>query len=381
MNRISAKGFTNEGFSSLQSLFEANLASGGDLGASFSATVDGETVADLWGGWADTERSRPWEENTIVNVYSTTKTMTALCALILVDRGELDPDAAVAHYWPEFAANGKSQVKIRHVMSHTAGLPCWPGGVTLEDLYDWDKITVLLAQQMPIWAPGTAWGYHANTQGYLIGEVVRRITGRTLGTFFREEVAEPLGADFHFTLPASQDDRVADLVAPTHRPPAAFEPTEMAMRLFSDPAIDPAHTKTRAWRNAEMPAVAGFSNARAVTLVNSLLVNGGVMNGKRILSEQGCRRALDIEFEGREIITGNRTRHGFGFYLMSGHHVIPGQNIIYGGGAGGSLTVIDFDSRAVCSYVMNKMVAGPHIRGMALTMAFWNVLANRRVAS
>jgi CubicO group peptidase (beta-lactamase class C family) len=371
------KGMALDEYTSVRNLFEANLSSGLDLGASFSATVEGETVIDLWGGWADAERTRAWNEDTIVNLYSTTKTMTALCALILIDRGELDVDAPVARYWPEFAVNGKAQLKVRHLMSHTAGLPSWPSGITLEDLYDWDKITGMLAQQMPLWTPGTAWGYHANTQGFLIGEVVRRITGRTLGTFFREEVAEPLGADFHFTLPASEDTRVADLIAPGNPPRRAFEPTEFAMRLFADPAANPAHTRTRAWRSAEMPAVAGFGNARAVTLVHSLLANGGIMNGKRILSEQGCRRALAIEFEGREIIGGAHTRHGLGFYLMSGHHVIPGPNIIYGGGFGGSLVVIDFDTRAVCSYVMNKMIAGPHLRGMALTMAFWNVLANR----
>lgn len=381
MSGTSAKGMAHDAYGSVRSLFESNLSSGLDLGASFSATVEGETVIDLWGGWADAEQSRPWDEDTIVNVYSTTKTMTALCALILMDRGDLDPDAPVARYWPEFAANGKSQLKIRHVMSHTAGLPSWPSGITIEDLYDWHKVTSLLAQQMPLWTPGTAWGYHANTQGFVIGEVVRRITGRTLGTFFCDEVAEPLGADFHFTLPASEDARVADLLPPSYPPRRAFEPTEFAMRLFADPASNPALTKTREWRSAEMPAVAGFSNAQAVTLVHSLLVNGGVMNGKRIMSEQGCRRTLGIEFEGREIITGANTRHGLGFYLLAGHHVIPGPNIIYGGGFGGSLVVMDFDSRSVCSYVMNKLIAGPHIRGMALTMAFWNVLAGRPVAT
>lgn len=378
MSEIAVNGYAHEAYDSVRSLLAANFAAGRDLGASFCATVEGETVIDVWGGWADAGRTRAWEEDTLVNVYSTAKTMTALCALILIDRGELDPDAPVARYWPQFAVNGKAQVKIRHLMSHTAGLPAWPPGITIEDLYDWDKITGLLAQQTPAWAPGTAWGYHANTQGFLIGEVVRRITGRTLGAFFRDEVAAPLGADFHFTLPASDDARIADLVAPANLPRRAFEPTELAMRLFADPAANPEHTKTRAWRSAEMPAVAGFGNARAVTLVHSVLANGGVMRGKRILSEEGCRRALATEFEGREIIGGAQTRHGLGFYLMSGHHVIPGPNIIYGGGFGGSLVVIDFDARAVCSYVMNRMVAGPHLRGMALTTAFWNVLAQGR---
>ncbi len=377
MNDVLTKGFARDEYASVRNLFDSNLSSGIDLGASFSATVEGETVVDLWGGWADAERTRSWNEDTIVNVYSTAKTMTALCALILIDRGDLDPEAPVARYWPEFAANGKSKVKVRHLMSHMAGLPSWPSGMKLEDLYDWNKVTDLLAQQMPLWAPGTAWGYHANTQGFLIGEVVRRITGRTLGTFFSEEVADPLGADFHFTLPASEDARVADLVAPVGGRPRSMEPTEFALRLFSDPASDPAHTKTRAWRSAEMPAISGFGNAHAITLVHSLLANGGVVNGKRIMSEEGCRKALELQFDGHEIITGGHTRHGLGFYMLTGDHVIPGPNIIYGGGFGGSLVVIDMDARAVCSYVMNRMIAGPNIRGMALNLAFWNVLSSR----
>jgi CubicO group peptidase (beta-lactamase class C family) len=377
MDSIKTGGFALDDFASVRSLFEANLANGIDLGASFSASVEGETVVDLWGGWADAERTRPWSEDTIVNLYSTAKTMTALCALVLIDRGELDPDAPVARYWPEFAANGKSKIKVRHILSHTAGLPSWPAGMQMEDLYDWTKATEILAQQMPLWAAGTAWGYHANTQGFLVGEVVRRITGRTLGTFFREEIADPLGADFHFTLPESEDARVADLVVAQGKRPIAFDFNELALRIFTDPATDPALTKTRAWRNAEMPAISGFGNARAITLVHSVVANGGVVNGKRILSEKGCRRALELEFAGAEILSGTQTRHGLGFYLLAGHHVIPGPNIIYGGGRGGSLVVIDFDARAVCSYAMNRMVLGPHIRGMALTTVFWNILANR----
>ena len=162
-------------------------------------------VVDLWGGWADVAKTRPWEKDTIVNVYSTTKTMTALCALILADRGELDFDAPVARYWPEFAANGKAAVKVSHLMSHSAGLSGWKEPLKPEDIYDWDKAVALLAAQAPYWEPGTASGYHAVTQGYLVGEVVRRISGRSLGTFFREEVAGPLGADFHIGLPARED--------------------------------------------------------------------------------------------------------------------------------------------------------------------------------
>src|SRR5664279_3266470 len=210
----STQGLAQERYAPVRAAFEANLASGADLGASFCATLEGETVVDLWGGFADEARTRPWVRDTIVNVYSTTKTMTALTALLIADRGLLDFDAPVARYWPEFAANGKANVKVSHLMSHSSGLSGWKEPVTKETLYDWEKATSLLAAQAPYWEPGTAPGYHALTQGYLVGEVIRRITGKSLGTVFREEIAEPLGADFHIGLPASEDSRVADLIQP-----------------------------------------------------------------------------------------------------------------------------------------------------------------------
>ncbi len=214
----SVQGLVEERFAPVREQFERNLSSGEDIGACFCATLEGETVVDLWGGYADSARTRPWAEDTIVNVYSTTKTMTALTALLVADRGDLDFNAPVAKYWPEFAANGKSQVKVSHLMSHSAGLSGWKEPITKEDLYDWEKATSLLAAQAPFWEPGTACGYHAVTQGYLVGEVVRRITGKSLGTVFREEFAEPMGADFHIGLPASEDDarRRTDPAAARH---------------------------------------------------------------------------------------------------------------------------------------------------------------------
>ncbi len=174
MARDTAEGFVQDRYAAVRAAFEGNFENGSDVGASFCATLDGETVVDLWGGWADAAKTRPWERDTIVNVYSTTKTMTFLCALMLADRGLLDLDAPVAKYWPEFAANGKERIKVSHLMAHSAGLSGWRERITKDDLYDWDKATSLLAAQAPLWEPGTASGYHAVTQGYLIGEVVRR---------------------------------------------------------------------------------------------------------------------------------------------------------------------------------------------------------------
>ena len=175
----SVQGHTHDRYAAVRAAFEDNLDNGADVGASFCATVEGETVVDLWGGFADAARTRPWARDTIINVYSTTKTMTALTALLVADRGELDFDAPVARYWPEFAANGKADVKVSHLMSHSAGLSGWKTPITTEDLYDWEKVTALLAAQAPYWAPGTAPGYHALTQGYLVGEVIRRTTSPT----------------------------------------------------------------------------------------------------------------------------------------------------------------------------------------------------------
>ncbi|MBS0489896.1 MAG: beta-lactamase family protein [Proteobacteria bacterium] len=372
------QGLVHDKYAGARAAFEANLDSGADIGASFCATVEGETVVDLWGGFADEARTRPWQRDTIVNVYSTTKTMTALTALLLADRGELDFDAPVARYWPQFAAGGKEAVKVSHLMSHSAGLSGWKEPLVKEDLYDWDKVTALLAAQAPFWEPGTAPGYHALTQGYLVGEVVRRITGKSLGTVFREEIAEPLGADFHIGLPASEDARVAELIAP---PPAeaglgAGPRSELQANMSDNPPLEVAETRTRAWRGAEIPAAGGTGNARSVAEVQSLLANGGVAKGKRILSEAGCRKALELQIEGPDLILGIPARFGMGFGLAGGAVPLPNPNTIYWGGYGGSLVIIDMDARTTFAYAMNKMAGTTtgDMRAFSLAMAMWEAL-------
>ncbi|WP_374453084.1 serine hydrolase domain-containing protein [Phenylobacterium sp.] len=372
------QGLVHDKYAGARAAFEANLDSGADIGASFCATVEGETVVDLWGGFADEARTRPWQRDTIVNVYSTTKTMTALTALLLADRGELDFDAPVARYWPQFAAGGKEAVKVSHLMSHSAGLSGWKEPLVKEDLYDWDKVTALLAAQAPFWEPGTAPGYHALTQGYLVGEVVRRITGKSLGTVFREEIAEPLGADFHIGLPASEDARVAELIAP---PPAeaglgAGPRSELQANMSDNPPLEVSETRTRAWRGAEIPAAGGTGNARSVAEVQSLLANGGVAKGKRILSEAGCRKALELQIEGPDLILGIPARFGMGFGLAGGAVPLPNPNTIYWGGYGGSLVIIDMDARTTFAYAMNKMAGTTtgDMRAFSLAMAMWEAL-------
>jgi CubicO group peptidase (beta-lactamase class C family) len=303
--------------------------------------------------------------------------MMALVALILADRGELDFDAPVARYWPEFAANGKEGVKVSHLMSHSAGLSGWKEWFSTADLYDWEKATSLLAEQAPFWEPGTAPGYHGITQGYLVGEVVRRITGRTLGTFFREEVAEPLGADFHIGLPASEDDRVAELIPPEPGTAAGDgNVSELSANMSRNPGIDVAATRTREWRGAEIPAAGGTGNARSIAEVHTILANGGVAKGKRFLSEAGCRKALELQIEGNDLILGGPARFGMGFGLAGGVVPLPSPNSLYWGGYGGSLAIIDMDARTSFGYAMNRMLGTTtgDTRAFSLAMAMWQAL-------
>ena len=375
----STQGMTHDRFANVRTAFDANFASGQDIGASFCATLEGETVVDLWGGFADADPSRAWERDTIVNVYSTTKTMTALTALLIADRGDLDFDAPVAKYWPEFAANGKAGVKVSHLMAHSAGLSGWKEPLVTEDLYDWDKVTSLLAAQAPYWEPGTAPGYHALTQGYLVGEVIRRITGRSLGTVFREEIAEPLGADFHIGLPASEDHRVAHLIPPPRGAAIADGQgqTQLQANMSNNPGIDVMATRTRGWRGAEIPAAGGTGNARSVAEIHAILANGGVAKGKRFLSEAGCRKALELQIEGNDLILGGPARFGLGFGLAGGVVPLPNPNSLYWGGYGGSLVIIDMDARTTFGYVMNKMAGTTtgDMRALGLAMAMWQALA------
>jgi CubicO group peptidase (beta-lactamase class C family) len=372
---VEVHGTCDPRFDSVRKTFAGNLESGADIGVSFAVTMNGEMVVDLWGGWADAEKTRPWETDTLVNVYSTTKTMTALTALLLADRGELDFHAPVGRYWPEFAANGKSAVTVAHLMSHSSGLSGWKEPLTVEDLYDWEKATSLLAAQAPFWEPGTAPGYHGMTQGFLVGEVVRRITGASLGTVFRTEIAEPLGADFHIGLPASEDHRVAELIPP---PPGqgmaeGDDLPELTANMSNNPRVPVEVTQTRAWRGAEIPAAGGHGNARAIARVHALLANGGEVDGRRYLSEAGCRRALELQVEGQDLVMHIPARFGLGFGLAGPTMPTPNPNTIFWGGYGGSLAIIDMDARTSFGYAMNRMAPTTtgDMRGFGLIMDIW----------
>jgi CubicO group peptidase (beta-lactamase class C family) len=353
------QGSCEERFGGVRDVLAASLAKGTDVGASVAITVEGRPVVDIWGGWVDENRTRPWERNTITNVWSTTKTMTALCALMLVDEGYIDLDAPVDRYWPEFAASGKAgRVLFRHLLGHTAGLPGWTEPMTVEDLYDWEKATGLLAAQEPWWEPGSASGYHALTQGYLVGEVVRRVTGQSLGTFFRERVAEPLGADFHIGLDTAEFGRVANVIPPPPADPNGKIP-ELTRRTLGNPPLTAEAAWTEPWRRAEIPAANGHGNARSVAAVQSVVANGGEVGGVRLLSEAGCERIFIEQAHGTDLVLGGPVRLGTGYGLPTADMgVDPDTRACFWGGWGGSVVVNNLDTRMTVAYVMNKMGGG-----------------------
>ncbi len=351
-------GHCDDRFAAVAEEFEKNFTERGDVGASFAATLEGEFVVDIWAGHADAQRSRPWQQDTIVNVYSTTKTMAALCALMLADRGALDLDAPVSKYWPEFAANGKAGVKVKHFLSHSAGLPSFERKMSADELYDWQTCITLLAGQAPLWEPGKHSGYHAITQGYLIGEVVRRITGNSLGSFFRDEVAQPLGADFHIGTPREQFPRIADLIPARQAAPAmTLDPDSIAAKVFANLDLAPATTRTDGWRMAEIPAANGHGNARSVVRAQTALVNSGKAFGVELLSAAGCRRVLEEQTSGADLVLGFPLRFGMGYGFAEDLLMSPSKHAAFWGGAGGSTIVVDFDERLCFSYVMNQMTA------------------------
>lgn len=346
-------GICSDQFSAVRETFADSLRSGADVGASVAIYLDGEPVVDLWGGYADQGRTRPWQRDTITNVWSTTKTMTALCALVLADRDELDLFAPVRKYWPEFGVAGKDHIEIRHLLSHTAGLPDWDQPMTLDDLCDGEKATTLLARQSPRWEPGTASGYHRFTHGFLLGEVIRRICQKSIGTFFAEQIAAPLGADFHMGLASEDDHRVSEVIPAPGPVPAANPRVTIPVGAY----VTAQDTWSTQWRRAEIPAAAGYGNARSVAAVQSVLTARGQTSPSPTLSEATRRTVFDEQSHGIDLVLGIPLRFGIGYALASDDAPLNTANLrtCYWGGRGGSLVVNDLDARMTVAYVMNQM--------------------------
>jgi CubicO group peptidase (beta-lactamase class C family) len=358
-------------FDGVREALQRNIDSGEDVGASIVVDLDGEIAVDLWGGFRDEAGTDPWTRDTITNVWSTTKTVTSLAALMLVERGQLDVDAPVATYWPEFAANGKQDVLVRHLLSHTSGVSGLDQPAVVEDMYDWEKSTARFAAQAPWWTPGTASGYHALNFGHLIGEVLRRITGTSLKQFVADEIAGPLGADFQIGAAPADWSRIADVIPPPPLPfdLAALGADSIPVKTFTGPAADAAAANTPGWRGADIGGANGHGNARSVARILSVLARGGEVDGVRLLGPDTIDLIFDEQANGTDLVLGVPLRWGIGYGLP--HESlpwIPAGKICFWGGWGGSVIIMDLDRRMTISYMMNKM--GPGIIGSERSAAY-----------
>ena len=372
--------------------FERNFTERGEVGGSVSITLERRTVVDLWGGLASPEAGRPWERDTVVVVWSCTKGATALCAHLLVSRGELDLNAPVARYWPEFAQNGKETIPVRMLLDHQAGLPAVRQPLPQGAFYDWDLMTSVLAAEAPFWTPGTRHGYHGLTFGFLVGEVVRRVAGTSLGRFFGQEVAGRLGIDFQIGLPESDETRVAPCIA--QPPPDPNNLSLMEQQMFSDPAsptflmlansggyMNPGECDSRAAHAAEIPAAGGITNARGLAGMYLPVANGGGL----LLDEGSVRRMGAVSSAGVDATLFLPTRFALGFVKSVDNrwHPAGGSNsIILSGeafghsGIGGSIGFADPKRRMSFGYAMNRHGAGAGIsdRAQALVDAAYRSL-------
>ncbi|MFD8234713.1 serine hydrolase domain-containing protein [Streptomyces sp. NPDC059696] len=380
------RGHCDARFTAVREAFEENFRERGELGAAVAVTVGGRTVVDLWGGWADAARSRPWERDTLVNVWSTSKGPVALCAHLLADRGLLDLDAPVARYWPEFAAAGKEKVLVRHLLSHRAGLAGLREPHSLEQLCDWELTTQRLAATEPWWEPGTRSGYHALTYGHLVGEVVRRVSGLKPGAFLEREVTGPLGLDFRIGLPGEDAGRAAELVqAPTtggDEQAAVFaQLAPAAVAALTNPAVSAAAANTPRWRAAEIPAANGHGTARAVAGLYGVFAGLDTHGGHRLLSPEAAERVREGQGSCRDLVLGagfeHETEVGLGLWLSGpGGSYGPNPRAFGHDGFGGSCGLADPEAGVSLGYVMNRM--GPRIaddpRKTALVDALYGAL-------
>lgn len=360
MSDLDLQGYSDPRFSAVRDAFAANWSDHDEVGASLCVIVGGETVVDLWGGHADADRSRPWQRDTIANVYSSTKGIAAVAAAMLVDRGQLDVERPVVEYWPEFGQAGKSTIKVRHLLTHEAGLAGvdeeLPDGAVL----DWERMIGALERQAPMWTPGEGMGYHAITYGWLVGEVIRRIDGRTCGEFVRDEIASPLGVDFFIGLPESEDTRTADLIAaPDTGPIGANVQDTLAGRALGLAAPRLAGTvNSREWRAAELPAANGHGNGHSMAAIYSALAQGG----GDLLSNEAVEACGATEHAAREdMVLGFLVRRSLGFILSTAggrYEWGPNPRTFGHSGAGGSIGFADPDAQIGFGYVMNQMSAG-----------------------
>ena len=355
-------------FAGVRSAMAKNFRDHGEVGAAVAITVDGRPVVDLWAGWADGGHTRAWEHDTLVNVFSVGKAMAALSLLILVERGQVDLDAPAARYWPEFAARGKDGVTVRMLLGHRGGLPAIRHPLPSGAMYDWRLMTAALAEEDPWWEPGRLHGYHVNTFGFLIGEIVRRVSGESVDAFFRRVVAGPLAADFHFGIGPEYDARTADYFFANESPRIVAENDDTERRfllgcVYANPPgiIGLGTVNTREWRAAVMPSTNGHATARAVARIYSALACGGAVDGVRIQQPETIEQAIAEVSCGPDVVLGRPSRFGLGFQLTQPERPLGPNPRTFGHfGAGGALGFADPDARLAFAYTMNQ--AGPRFQ-------------------
>lgn len=364
------EGTVAPGFEPVREAFAANFARGAEAGAAVGVYLHGRPVVDLWAGTADPGTGRAWQRDTLQGIYSATKSATAACAHLLAQSGRLDLDAPVAAYWPEFAAAGKERIPVRWLLSHQAGLPALERRMPLADALAWTPMTAALAAQAPEWEPGTAHGYHGLTYGWLVGEVVRRASGRSLGTYFAEEIAAPLGLDFWIGLPAAERHRVSRIVVPPGQAEmlALADPASLLMRTMVV-TTEPLDLNDPDVLAAEVPAVNGVCTARSLVRFYAGLI--GEVDGVRLLSADALAAATAEQAGGPDRVLGVPTRLGLGFGLPAPAEPWHSPTAFGFGGHGGSLGFADPATGVAFGYVMNRLHDGtePDDRAAGLARA------------
>ncbi|XXT18191.1 serine hydrolase domain-containing protein [Sorangium sp. So ce429] len=389
---LAVDGHCDPAFAPVRAAFASNFERFPELGAAVCVAARGRVVVDLWAGFRDAARTAPWRGDTIVNVFSATKGAVALCAHALAERGALDLDAPVAASWPEFGAAGKGRVLVAQLLDHSAGLPALRAEPPEGALYDWQAMTAALAAEEPFWEPGARHGYHAVTFGFLVGEVIRRASGRRVGAFLREAVAGPLGLDLHIGTGAEHDGRIAEVPPTIASAPgssglggalaASFrDPTSLTSMAFTRPRdlVAPGFVNTARARRAEIPALNGHANARALARMYGALAHGGALaDTARVLSPQAVEAALAELSRGPDAVLLAESRFSLGFMLPSALRPFGRGPRTFGHpGAGGALGFADPDAGLGFGYTPNQTIAsfaGGDPRWPALIEAVYSCL-------
>jgi len=392
-------GGVDEGYGKVADVFRRNMTSGQEIGAAVAAYRDGVKVVDLWGGYRDGRTKAPWEHDTLVNMFSTTKGVSSLAVAVAASRGFISYDAKVADYWPEFAQASKGEVTVRQLLSHQAGLPALDAALTLHDLADPMKMSAVLAAQAPAWTPGTRQGYHAITLGWYESELIRHAdpAGRSLGQFFADEVAKPLGLEFYIGLPASVDrTRVAHLHGSSRAelllhlntmPPrfvaALLNPLSLTSRTFVNPksirAIDDFNREEV--RVVEIPAANGIGTARSVAKAYGSAANGGSDLGLTASTLDALAKPATPPTKGlRDKVLHVDTTFSLGYVKPVPRLRFGSSDRAFGTpGAGGSFGFADPDSGIGFAYAMNR--AGFHLWSDPRELALRQVLFHDIVGS